>query len=163
MASTYSFDVVSEFDRQELVNAIDQTMRTINSRYDLKDTQTTVELSDDFITIQTASDMTLNAVHDTLQAKATKRDLSLKIFDYGPIESASGNRIRQKITLKKGINQEIAKQITKQIRDECKKVQASIQGDAVRVSAKDKDDLQTVIQLLKQGDYPVALQFTNYR
>ena len=163
MASTYSFDVVSEFDRQELVNAIDQTMRTINSRYDLKDTQTTVELSDDFITIQTASDMTLTAVHDTLQAKATKRDLSLKIFDYGPIESASGNRIRQKITLKKGISQEIAKQITKQIRDECKKVQASIQGDAVRVSAKDKDDLQTVIQLLKQGDYPVALQFTNYR
>lgn len=163
MASTYSFDVVSEFDRQELVNAIDQTMRTINSRYDLKDTQTTVELSDDFITIQTASDMTLNAVHDTLQAKATKRDLSLKIFDYGPIESASGNRIRQKITLKKGINQEIAKQISKQIRDECKKVQASIQGDAVRVSAKDKDDLQTVIQLLKQGEYPVALQFTNYR
>jgi uncharacterized protein YajQ (UPF0234 family) len=163
MASTYSFDVVSEFDRQELVNAIDQTMRTINSRYDLKDTQTTVELSDDFITIQTASDMTLNAVHDTLQAKATKRDLSLKIFDYGPIESASGNRIRQKITLKKGISQEIAKQISKQIRDECKKVQASIQGDAVRVSAKDKDDLQTVIQLLKQGDYPVALQFTNYR
>ena len=163
MASTYSFDVVSEFDRQELVNAIDQTMRTINSRYDLKDTQTTVELSDDFITIQTASDMTLTAVHDTLQAKATKRYLSLKIFDYGPIESASGNRIRQKITLKKGISQEIAKQISKQIRDECKKVQASIQGDAVRVSAKDKDDLQTVIQLLKQGDYPVALQFTNYR
>ena len=107
--------------------------------------------------------MTLTAVHDTLQAKATKRDLSLKIFDYGPIESASGNRIRQKITLKKGISQEIAKQISKQIRDECKKVQASIQGDAVRVSAKDKDDLQTVIQLLKQGDYPVALQFTNYR
>jgi uncharacterized protein YajQ (UPF0234 family) len=163
MASTYSFDVVSEFDRQELVNAIDQTMRTINSRYDLKDTQTTVELSDDFITIQTASEMTLNAVHDTLQAKATKRDLSLKIFDYGPIESASGNRVRQKITLKKGISQEIAKQISKQIRDECKKVQASIQGDAVRVSAKDKDDLQTVIQLLKQSDYPVALQFTNYR
>jgi uncharacterized protein YajQ (UPF0234 family) len=163
MASTYSFDIVSEFDRQELVNAIDQTTREINSRYDLKDTKTTLELSDDQITVNTASDMTLTAVQDILQAKAAKRNLSLKIFDYGQVESVSGNRVQQKISLKKGISQEIAKQISKQIRDECKKVQASIQGDAVRVSAKDKDDLQTVIQLLKQGDYPVALQFTNYR
>jgi cyclic-di-GMP-binding protein len=163
MASTYSFDIVSDFDRQELVNALDQTNREIISRYDLKDTQTTVELADDKITINTASEMNLDAVHDLLQSKAIKRSLSLKIFDYGKIEAASGTRIRQEITLKKGISQEIAKQITKLIRDEFKKIQASIQGDVVRVTAKDKDELQGVIQRLKQEDLPVALQFTNYR
>jgi cyclic-di-GMP-binding protein len=163
MASTFSFDVVSDFDRQELVNALDQTNREIISRYDLKDTQTTVELAEDKITIHTASEMTLDAVHDMLQSKALKRNLSLKIFDYGKIESSSGNRIRQEITLKKGISQEIAKQISKLIRDEFKKVQPSIQGDVVRVTAKDKDELQGVMQRLKQEDLPVALQFTNYR
>ncbi|HEY9749855.1 MAG TPA: YajQ family cyclic di-GMP-binding protein [Allocoleopsis sp.] len=163
MASTYSFDVVSDFDRQELVNAVDQTVREIKSRYDLKDTKTTVELGDEVITINTDSEFTLNAVHTLLQTKSAKRNLSLKIFDYGKVESASGNRVRQEIKLKKGISQEIAKQISKLIRDEFKKVQASIQGDAVRVSAKDKDDLQAVIQRLKQEDLPVALQFTNYR
>lgn len=163
MASTYSFDIVSDFDRQELVNALDQTNREIISRYDLKDTQTTVELAEDKITINTASEMTLDAVHDMLQSKAIKRNLSLKIFDYGKIDSASGNRIRQEITLKKGISQEIAKQISKLIRDEFKKIQASIQGDVVRVTAKDKDELQGVIVRLKQEELPVALQFTNYR
>jgi hypothetical protein len=163
MASTYSFDIVSDFDRQELVNTLDQTNREITSRYDLKDTQTTVELGEDKITVNTASEMTLDAVHAILQTKASKRNLSLKIFDYGKIDSASGNRVRQEITLRKGISQEIGKQISKLIRDEFKKVQASIQGDAVRVSAKDKDELQAVIQRLKQEDYPVALQFTNYR
>jgi uncharacterized protein YajQ (UPF0234 family) len=107
--------------------------------------------------------MTLTAVQDILQAKAAKRNLSLKIFDYGQVESVSGNRVQQKISLKKGISQEIAKQISKQIRDDFKKVQPSIQGDILRVSAKDKDDLQKVIQFLKQADYPIALQFTNYR
>jgi cyclic-di-GMP-binding protein len=163
MASSYSFDIVSDFDRQELVNTLDQTNRDITSRYDLKDTQTTVELSDDKLVVNTASEMTLDAVHQILQTKAVKRNLSLKIFDYGKIDSASGNRIRQEIVLKKGISQEIGKQISKLIRDEFKKVQASIQGDVVRVTAKDKDELQTVIQRLKQEDLPVALQFTNYR
>jgi cyclic-di-GMP-binding protein len=163
MASTFSFDIVSDFDRQELVNALDQTNREIGSRYDLKDTQTTVELADEKITVNTASEMTLDAVHDMLQSKAIKRNLSLKIFDYGKIESSSGNRIRQEITLKKGISQDIAKQISKLIRDEFKKVQPSIQGDVVRVTAKDKDELQSVMQRLKQEDLPVALQFTNYR
>lgn len=163
MASTYSFDIVSDFDYQEVVNAVDQTNRDISSRYDLKDTKTTVELGKDTITVNTDSEFTLDAVHTILQTKAAKRQLSLKIFDYGKVESASGNRVRQEITLKKGISQEIAKQISKFIRDEFKKVQASIQGDAVRVSAKDKDELQAVIQRLKQEDYPVALQFTNYR
>lgn len=163
MASTSSFDIVSDFDRQELVNAIDQTMREINSRYDLKDTNTTLELGEDAITVNTSSEFTLDAVHTVLQTKTAKRNLSLKIFDYGKVESASGNRVRQEIKLKRGIDKDIAKQITKLIKDEFKKVQPSIQGDAVRVTAKSKDELQEIIQRLKQEDLPVALQFTNYR
>ncbi len=163
MAATFSFDIVSDFDRQELVNAIDQTVREIKSRYDLKDTQTTLELQENSIVVNTDSEFTLDAVHTLLQTKAAKRNLSLKIFDYGKVESASGSRVRQEIQLKQGISQDIAKQISKSIRDQLKKVQASIQGDAVRVSAKSKDELQQVIQMLKQEDWPVALQFTNYR
>jgi cyclic-di-GMP-binding protein len=163
MASTNSFDIVSDFDRQELVNTLDQTRREIISRYDLKNTKTTVELGDDVITVNTDSEMTLNSVKDVLQQKAAKRNLSLKIFEFGPVESVSGNRTRQDIKLKRGISAELGKQISKLIRDEFKKVQASIQGDAVRVSAKSKDDLQMVMQRIKQEEYPVAIQFTNYR
>ncbi len=163
MAENYSFDVVSDFDRQELVNTVDQAVREIQTRYDLKDTKTTLELGEEAIVINTSSEMTLEAVHSILQTKAVKRNLSLKIFDYGKVESASGNRLRQEIKLRKGISQEIAKQITKLMRDEIKKVQASIQGDAVRISSKSKDDLQLAMQRLKQEDWPVALQFTNYR
>jgi hypothetical protein len=163
MASTYSFDIVSDFDRQELVNAIDQTNRELNSRYDLKNTNTSVELQEEKIVIETDSEFTLQAVHSVMQQKAVKRKLSLKIFDYGKVESASGNRVRQAIALKKGISKELGKEITKLIRDELKKVQASIQGDVVRVSSKSKDDLQTAMQVVKQEDWPVALQFTNYR
>lgn len=163
MASTYSFDIVSDFDRQELVNAIDQTQREVKTRYDLKTTDTEIELGEDNITINTDSEFTLQTVHTVLQQKAVKRNLSLKIFDYGKIESASGSRVRQVITLKKGISKEIGKDITKLLRDELKKVQGSIQGDAVRVSSKSKDDLQEAIALIKNQDWPVALQFTNYR
>ena len=163
MASTYSFDIVSDFDAQELVNAVDQTEREIKTRYDLKDTKTTIELNKDNIVISTNSEFTLDAIHSIMQTKAAKRNLSLKIFDYGKIESASGNRVRQDITLKRGLSSELAKQISKLIRDEFKKVQSSIQGDSVRVAAKSKDELQEIIQRLKQEDYPVALQFTNYR
>ena len=163
MASNYSFDIVSDFDYQEMVNAVDQTGREIQSRYDLKDTKSTIELGESQISVSTDSEFTLDAIHAILRAKAAKRNLSQKIFDPGKIESASGNRVRQEITLKKGISQELAKKISKLIRDEFKKVQASIQGDAVRVSSKSKDDLQTVMQRLKEEDFPVALQFTNYR
>ena len=163
MASTYSFDIVSDFDRQELVNAVDQTEREIKSRYDLKDTKTTLELGETAIIVNTDSEFTLDAIHTILQTKSAKRNLSLKIFDYGKVESASGNRVRQEIKLRKGLTQEVSKQITKLIKDEFKKLQASIQGDSVRISAKSKDDLQLVIQRLKQEDYPSALQFTNYR
>lgn len=163
MASTYSFDVVSDFDHQELVNTIDQTNREIKSRYDLKDTQTTLELGEDKITVNTDSDFTLQAIHTILQTKAAKRNLSLKIFDYGKVEAAGGNRVRQEIKLQRGISAETGKYISKLIRDEFKKVQASIQGDVVRVSAKSKDELQEIIQRLKQEDLAVPLQFTNYR
>jgi uncharacterized protein YajQ (UPF0234 family) len=163
MASTYSFDIVSDFDRQELVNAIDQAKREIGNRYDLKDTKTKIDLGETTVTIETDSEFTLQSVHTVLQTKTAKRNLSLKIFDYGKIESATGSRVRQEIQLKKGISKEISKQITKIIKDEFKKIQASIQGDAVRVTAKSKDELQQVIQRLKQEDLPVPLQFNNYR
>jgi len=163
MASTSSFDIVSDFDRQELVNAIDQALREIKSRYDLKDTNTTLELGETTITVNTDSEFTLDAVMNILQTKAAKRNLSLKIFDPGKVESASGNRVRQEIALKKGISKELGKTISKLIRDEFKKVQASIQGDLVRVSSKSKDDLQQVMKRLKQEDFPAPLQFTNYR
>lgn len=162
MASTYSFDIVSEFDRQELVNALDQTKREVVSRFDLKDTNTEITLEDDHLTINTESEFTLTSVTDILQTKAVKRGLSLKIFDYGAVETASGNRVRQQIKLKKGIDQELAKKISKMIRDQFK-VQVAIQGEALRVTSKSKDDLQSIIQFLKTQDFPVALQFTNYR
>ncbi|NCJ08085.1 YajQ family cyclic di-GMP-binding protein [Synechococcales cyanobacterium C] len=163
MASNSSFDVVSDFEWQELVNTIDQTQREIKARYDLKNTATEITLDKEGITIHTDSDFTLTAIHSILQTKAVKRQLSLKIFDYGTPEPASGNRVRQQIAFKRGIPSELAKKITKLIRDDFKKVQSAIQGDAVRVSAKSKDDLQQVMQRLKQEDWPVALQFTNYR
>lgn len=163
MASTSSFDIVSDFDRQELVNALDQTNRELKSRYDLKDTKSTLDLGENTITVNSDSEFNLEAISTILRAKAAKRKLSQKIFDFGKIEPAGGDRVRQEITLKKGIEKELAKKITKLIKDNFKKVQASIQGDSVRVSGKSKDDLQQVMQLLKQEDYPVELQFTNYR
>ncbi|MBW4551782.1 MAG: YajQ family cyclic di-GMP-binding protein [Aphanocapsa sp. GSE-SYN-MK-11-07L] len=163
MAATFSFDVVSDFDWQELVNAVDQTEREIKSRYDLKDTKTSLELSKDGITINTDSEFTLDAIQTILQTKAAKRNLSQKIFDYGKVESVSGNRVQQKVNLRKGISSEIAKELSKTIRNEFKKVQPSIQGDVVRVVAKSKDDLQEVMQRLRQEDLAIALQFTNYR
>lgn len=163
MASTYSFDVVSDFDHQEMLNAVDQVLREVKNRYDLKNTDSRVELAQDTITVETNNEMTLDTIVSLLREKAAKRKLSLKIFDYGAIESAKGNKVRQIIALKRGISKELAKTITKLIRDEMKKVQASVQGDAVRVSGKSKDDLQQVMQLLRDQDYPVALQFENYR
>ena len=163
MASASSFDVVSDFDRQELVNALDQTRREIKSRYDLKDTKTSLDLKENSIEVETDSDMTLRAVHVVMQTKAAKRNLSMKIFDFGEVDSASGSRVRQEIKLRKGIEKEDAKKISKLIKDNFKKVQASIQGDSVRISAKSKDDLQAAMRLIKEEDWPMALQFNNYR
>jgi uncharacterized protein YajQ (UPF0234 family) len=163
MADTFSFDVVSDFDRQELVNTIDQVRRDVGQRYDLKDSGTELELEENAITITTASDMTLEAVADVLRQKATKRNLSLKIFDFQPAETASGNRVRQVIQLRRGLSQEQAKKLSKTIRDQLKKVTVSIQGDSLRVTGKSKDDLQQAIQLLRDQDLEVPLQFNNYR
>ena len=163
MASTSSFDVVSEFDQQELRNAVDQAQREVGTRYDLKDTKTTINQEPAQLTIETASDFTLSAVVDILESKVLRRNLSLKILDYQAVENASGGRVRQVVKLRKGIPEELAKRLVKEIRTEHKKVTPQIQGDAIRVSAKNKDDLQAVIQQLKGQDLPVALQFINYR
>lgn len=163
MASTSSFDIVSKFDRQELKNAVDQADREIRTRYDLKDTKTELTLDETSITIVTASDYSLGAVRDVLESKMVSRKLSLKILDYQTEEDASGARKRQVIKLREGITDDVAKKISKEIRDGFKKVNAQIQGDAIRVQAKNRDDLQAVIAYLKGQDYPVALQFTNYR
>jgi cyclic-di-GMP-binding protein len=163
MASTNSFDVVSEFDQQELTNAVDQTMREVRTRYDLKDSGTEIERSDGQLVITTDSEFTLKSVKDVLESKVIRRGLSLKILDYQKQEDASGGKVRQTIKLKRGIPEDVAKQISKEIRSDFKKVTAQIQGDSVRVSSKSKDDLQAVIQHLKESDVPVALQFTNFR
>lgn len=163
MASTSSFDIVSTFDRQELKNAVDQAQREIRQRYDLKDTKTELELTNSEITINTESEYSLNQVKDILETKMVGRKLSLKILDYQPEEDASGGRKRQTVTLREGIPDELAKKIAKQIRDGFKKVTPQQQGDAIRVQAKSRDDLQAVIQLLRGEDFPVALQFVNYR
>ncbi|GCE19119.1 YajQ family cyclic di-GMP-binding protein [Dictyobacter kobayashii] len=163
MAGDCSFDIVSQFDEQELVNAIDQTRRDVQTRYDLKDTNTDIALAKESITIVTDSELSLKSVRDILESKAVRRKLSLKIFKPGKEESAAGSRVRQVIQLQQGITQEQAKEISKIIRDAYPKVRTQIQGDAVRVMAKNRDDLQAVIALLKQKDYPIPLDFINYR
>ena len=165
MAESFSFDVVSDFERQELVNTLDQVKREISQRYDLKSTETFVNLDKENIFITTNSELTLNAVNDIIRQKAIKRNLSLKIFEYGEIEVVSGNKIKQTILLKQGIKQEIAKKISKNIRDQIKKVNVSINGETLRVSSKSKNDLQSVIKLL--GDLEeslnIPLKANNYR
>jgi uncharacterized protein YajQ (UPF0234 family) len=161
--SSFSFDVVSDFDRQELVNTLDQVRRDVGQRYDLKDSGTEIELEEGSLTITTASDMSLDAVVDVLRQKATKRDLSLKIFDFQPAEAVGGNKVKQQVLLRKGLSQELAKQLSKTVRDQLKKVTVAIQGESLRITGKSKDDLQQAIQLLKAQDVEVPLQFENYR
>jgi uncharacterized protein YajQ (UPF0234 family) len=165
MPAESTFDIVSEFDRQELVNAVDQTQREVRTRYDLKDTKTEITLAEKELTIVTDSQLTLSAVRDILQTKTLRRNLSLKIFQYGPVQEVSGGRVRQVITLQQGIAEDVAKKLQKMIRDAFPKVQPRIQGDAVRIGSKSKDDLQAVIKFVKehQDDFSVPLQFTNYR
>ncbi len=166
MAKECSFDVVSEFDKQELVNAVDQAKRDISQRFDLKNTNSDIELeSDKAITITTSDDMKLRNILDILQTKLVKRGLSIKILDAQPVENALGGNVRQVYKLKKGLTQELAKKISADIKNSKIKVQASIQGEQVRVSGKDKDDLQAVIKMLRENEdkYDVPLQFTNYR
>ncbi len=165
MPSSYSFDVVSEFDQQELINTVDQLRREVDQRYDLKDSKTKIDIKEDELSIVSLSDMTIESVKDILLQKATKRNLSLKIFDFQKIETIGGNMVMQIVKLKKGLSQEISKKLSKLVRDNMKKVTVSIQGDSLRVTGKNKDDLQTVINLIKkqEDDLDIALQFQNYR
>ena len=165
MPSSFSFDVVSDFDRQELINAVDQLKREVDQRYDLKDSNTEIEVEDNQLSIVSANDMTINAVTDILRQKATRRKLSLKIFDFQELESIGGNRVKQIVVLKKGLTQENAKKLSKIVRDNLKKVTVSIQGDSLRVTGKSKDDLQLAINIFKQQeeDLDVPLQYENYR
>lgn len=166
MAKDCSFDIVSEFDKQELVNAIDQVKRDIVSRFDLKDSGAEVILdADKSITVTVKDDMKLRNIVDIIQSKMIKRNLSIKILDAQPVENALGGNVRQVFNLKKGLSMELAKKITADIKASKLKVQAAIQGDQVRVSGKSRDDLQEIIKLMKQNEdkYDVALQFTNYR
>lgn len=166
MAKDCSFDIVSEYDKQELVNAIDQVNRDLTTRFDLKNSNSTVELdADKSITVTTADEMKLKNIDDILQSKLIKRGLSIKILDPQPIENALGGNVRRVYKLKKGLTQDLAKKIVAEIKNTKLKVQASIQGEQVRVSGKSKDDLQDVIKFFRENedkfDYP--LQFTNYR
>ena len=166
MAKECSFDIVSEYNKQELVNAIDQVKRELTSRFDLKNSNSEVDLeADKSVTITTNDEMKLKNIVDILQSKLVKRNLSIKILDPKPIENALGGNVRQVFELKKGLTQELAKKIVADIKNTKLKVQASIQGDQVRVTGKDKDDLQAVIQELRKNEdkYDYPLQFTNYR
>lgn len=165
MAKDASFDIVSDFDRQELVNAVDQVKRELTTRFDLKDSSSDIVLDDKAINITTNDEMKLKNIYDILQTKLIKRNLSLKILDPQKVENALGGNVKQEIKLKKGLSTELAKKITGYIKDTKLKVQASIQGDSVRVTGKSRDDLQDVIKAVKQKENEIdaPLQFTNYR
>ncbi len=165
MADSFSFDIVSDFERQELVNSLDQVKREISQRYDLKATDTSVDLDKENIFIITNSELTLNAVNDIIRQKALKRNLSLKIFEYGEIEIVSGNRVKQTILLKQGIKQEVAKKISKNIRDQIKKINVSINGETLRVSSKSKNDLQLAIKFVSELEESlnIPLKVNNFR
>lgn len=163
MAAEISFDIVSQYDEQEFVNALDQTRREVTTRFDLKDTKTEMTHDKKGITITTASEFTLKQVRDVLDTKLVRRGLDLKILKPDEVQQAAGSRVRQQIELQQGVSQDLAREITKLIRDKFPKVRTQIQGDAIRVFGKSRDELQGVIAALKARDFPVPLQFTNYR
>ncbi len=165
MAQDNSFDIVSKVDIQEVRNAIDQALKEVKQRFDLKDSKSEIELlqGDKEIQLASAAEYKLDAVKEILGQKLVKRGVSLKNLEYGKLEQAAGQSVRQKVTLQQGIPGEKAKEIVRIVKDSKKKVQASIQGDTVRISGKDRDDLQGVIALLRGKDLGVDLQFTNYR
>ncbi|SRR5258706_3603508 len=163
MAAENSFDIVCKVDMQEVTNALDQARREIETRYDLKGSKNEVKLEKTEIQLTVADEMKLKAVIDILQSKLHKRGIPLKALDYGTVEEASGGALRQKITIQQGIPIEKAKEIVRLIKDSKVRVQASIQEDQVRVSGKNRDDLQKIIALVKDKDLAIALQFTNYR
>jgi uncharacterized protein YajQ (UPF0234 family) len=164
MAGESSFDVVSEIDDQELRNALDQVRREVQQRYDFKGAFVELTQAPTELVLNADDEFRAKAVRDLVETKAVRRGLSLKIFDWGKIEPAGGNKVRQHIALRRGLNEDLARKLSKLIRDEFPKVvHSQIQGDALRVSGKNKDDLQRVITRLRELDEPVPLQFTNYR
>ncbi len=164
MAADSSFDVVSKVDIQEVKNAIDQASKEVNARFDLKNSKSTITLEgDDTVQLASQDEYTIKAVTDILQQKFVKRGVSLKNLEFEKIEPAANSSVRQKIKLKQGVNSDAAKKIVAAIKDAKVKANASIQGDTVRVSSKDRDTLQSVIALLRGKDFGVDLQFTNYR
>jgi uncharacterized protein YajQ (UPF0234 family) len=164
MATDSSFDVVSKVDVQEVKNAIDQATKELATRFDLKNSKSTMALEgQDVIQLASQDDYTLKAVIDILQNKLVKRNVPLKNLEYEKVESAAGASVRQKIKLKQGVSSDVAKKIVAQVKDSKKKAQASIQGDTVRITSKDRDVLQEIIALLRGKDLGLELQFTNYR
>ena len=160
-----SFDVVSVVEMPEVLNALQQASKEIQTRFDLKSSKSQIDLNekDKKLVVQSVDDFKLKAVVEILQQKLAKRKVPLKNFSYGPITPAAGSTARQEITIQSGIPSEKCKEIVKKIKDSKLKVQASIQGDLVRVSAKSRDTLQEGIQLLRSADFGLELQFTNYR
>jgi uncharacterized protein YajQ (UPF0234 family) len=163
MAGESSFDVVSDFDDMELRNALDQVRREVMQRYDLKGATYELTQAKTELVLLTDDEFRARAIRDLIESKAVRRGLSLKIFDWGRIEPAGGEKVRQHIGLRRGLNDELARKLSRLIRDEFPKVRSQIQGDTLRVFGKSKDDLQRVIARLRQLDEPVPLQFTNYR
>lgn len=163
MAGEVSFDVVSDFDEQELRNALDQVRREVIQRYDFKGARVDLAQEKTEIVLVTDSDFRAKAVRELIESKAIRRGLSLKIFDWGTVEPAGGNLVRQRIGLQRGLPDDLARKLVKLIRDEFPKVQPRVQGDAIRVASKSKDDLQKVIARLRELDEAVPLQFENYR
>jgi uncharacterized protein YajQ (UPF0234 family) len=163
MAGEISFDVVSDFDEQELRNALDQVRREVQQRYDFKGAHVELAQEKARLVLVTDSDMRARAVRDLIESKAVRRNLSLKIFDWGEVEPAGGNKVRQEIVLRRGLPDDLARKLVKLIRDEFPKVQPRVQGDAIRVAGKSRDELQKVIARLRQLDEVVPLQFENYR
>jgi uncharacterized protein YajQ (UPF0234 family) len=163
MAAENSFDIVCKVDMQEVTNALDQARREIDTRYDLKGSKNEVKLEETDITLTVPDEMKLKAVVDILQSKLHKRGIPLKALDYGKVEEASGGALRQKIAIQQGIPIEKAREIVRLVKDSKVRVQAAIQEDQVRVSGKNRDDLQKIIALVKDRDFGIALQFTNYR
>ena len=159
-----TFDVTSEVDMQEVRNAVDQASREIVNRYDFKGTDSSIELSDDSITLNSSNEDRLTALRQVVQEKMVKRSVSLKALDYGDVEEASGGRARQHIALSAGISSDKAKELNKFIKAlGIKGVQSSTQGEQLRVQGKKRDSLQEVIQALKEGDFDIPLQFGNFR
>src|SRR5580698_3339443 len=164
MAAENSFDIVSKVDLQEVRNAIDQAFKEVRTRFDLKDSKSEINLEgEDAIQLASVDEYKLQAVAEILRQKLVKRGVSLKALTFGKVEPAAGSSVRQKVSLQQGIPSEKAKEIVRIIKDSKKKVQASIQGDTVRVSSKDRDALQEVIALLRGRALGIDMQFTNYR